>query len=167
MKKKKRIFSIVLALSLLLTSTPVLQVHATDATSWEWDNAGVSEGWSHCDQIDAVSVANGWYTLHIPGTNDPNIASPTISISASTYKTLEITYRNHTGNTNARLYWRNEGEGFSESKAVSFMTYADGNVHTYQINLAQLSNWTGTIAQIRLDPSTGGNGNFAIDSLRF
>lgn len=167
MKKKKSILSFILALSILLMSTPVLYVHATDATSWEWENVGVSEGWTHCDQIDVTAVADGWYTLHIPGTTDPNIASPTISINASTYKTLEITYRNQTGNSNARLYWRNEGEGFSESKAVSFMTYADGNVHTYQINLAQLSNWTGTIAQIRLDPTTGGNGNFAINSLSF
>ena len=47
------------------------------------------------------------------------------------------------------------------------MTFADGEVHTFQINLAQQSGWTGTIAQIRIDPTTGGNGNFGIDSLRF
>lgn len=97
----------------------------------------------------------------------PNITSPTISIDAAVYKTLEITYRNQTNNSNARLYWRNEGEGFSESKAVSFMTDSDGDIHTYQVNLAQLDNWSGTVVQIRLDPTTGGDGNFAIDSLRF
>ncbi len=165
--KKKRMISLVVALSLILAFIPVLYVQAVGATTWEWQTEAVYEGWVHNNQIDATCVADGWYTLHIPGTEDPNITSPAISIDTSMYKTLEITYRNQTGNSNARLYWRNDGEGFSESKAVSFMTYTDGNVHTCQVNLAQLSNWTGTVTQIRLDPTTGGNGNFAIDSIRF
>lgn len=165
--QKKRALSVILALSLLLALVPVPYVQAADATAWEWGSENVYEGWTHNNQIDATCVADGWYTLHIPGTADPNITSPALSIDASVYKTLEITYRNQTGNSNARLYWRNAGEGFSESKAVGFMTYTDGDVHTCQVNLAQLGNWTGTVAQIRLDPTTGGNGNFSIDSLRF
>lgn len=164
--QKRRVLSLILAVLLFLTTSP-MDVRAAGGSAWEWENENNYEGWSHNNQIDATCVADGWYTLHIPGTEDPNITSPTISIDASTYKTLEITYRNQTGNSNARLYWRGSSEGFSESKAVNFMTFADGEVHTFQINLAQQSGWTGTIAQIRIDPTTGGNGNFGIDSLRF
>lgn len=164
---KKKLWSIALSIAIFLSCTEIIHVQAATVTSWEWQNENVTDGWTHNNQIDATCVANGWYTLHVFGSEDPNIVSPTIAIDTTTYKTLEFTYRNQTGNTNGRLYWRNEGEGFSENKAISFMTYADGNVHTCKINLAQLSKWTGTVVQIRLDPTTGGTGNFGIDSLRF
>lgn len=164
--QKRRVLSLILAFLLFFTTSPV-HVEAVGGIVWEWESENNYEGWNHNSQIDATCVADGWYTLHIPGTEDPNITSPNISINASTYKTLVITYRNQTGNSNARLYWRGDGEDFSESKAVNFMTFADGEVHTFQINLAQQSSWIGTIVQIRIDPTTGGTGDFGIDSLRF
>ena len=163
----KRMVSYVLIVALLVAVFPVVSVHATDATSWDWPSENVTEGWTHNNQIDDWAVVDGCYVVHIPGSADPFVTSPVISINSQTYKTLEITCANQTGNANAKLYWRNSGEGFSEAKSLNFMTHTDGQFHTYQINLAQRVNWTGTVVEIRLDPTTGGTGNFAIDSLHF
>lgn len=116
--QKRRVLSLILAVLLFLTTSP-MDVRAAGGGAWEWENENNYEGWSHNNQIDATCVADGWYTLHIPGTEDPNITSPTISIDASTYKTLEITYRNQTGNSNARLYWRGSGEGFLKARLLT------------------------------------------------
>ncbi len=86
--QKKRALSVILALSLLLALVPVPYVQAADATAWEWGSENVYEGWTHNNQIDATCVADGWYTLHIPGTADPYITCPGLSIDASVYKTL-------------------------------------------------------------------------------
>lgn len=163
--KTKRVLSLLLAVILLFAAVPTAPVQAANAAFWDWETENYFEGWSHNSQIDATCVANGWYTLHIPGTNDPFITSPSVSINASTYHTLTITYCNQTGNTEARLYWKNAGEGFSQAKSLGFTTIADGQDHTLEIDLSQSAYWTGTVAQLRFDPTTGGTGNFAIESL--
>lgn len=58
-----------------------MDVRAAGGGAWEWENENNYEGWSHNNQIDATCVADGWYTLHIPGTEDPNITSPTIRLT--------------------------------------------------------------------------------------
>ena len=70
--QKRRVLSLILAVLLFLTTSP-MDVRAAGGGAWEWENENNYEGWSHNNQIDATCVADGWYTLHIPGTEDPNI----------------------------------------------------------------------------------------------
>ena len=159
--KKKNFLALTLAL-LFLILTPA-SINAAVSREWSWQNAGDEQGWSRNEQIDNWIVTNGRYTLHISDMEDPNITSPTISIDTSVYKILEITYRNTTGNTDAKLYWRRDGEGFSEARAKSIRTQSDNRWHTLQVDLEQMSSWSGTVVQLRFDPTMGGNGNFELD----
>ena len=159
--KKKNFMALTLAL-LFLILTPA-SINAAVSREWSWQNAGDEQGWSRNEQIDNWIVTNGRYTLHISDMEDPNITSPTISIDTSVYKILEITYRNTTGNTDAKLYWRRDGEGFSEARAKSIRTQSDNRWHTLQVDLEQMSSWSGTVVQLRFDPTMGGNGNFELD----
>ena len=159
--KKKNFLALTLAL-LFLILTPA-SIDAAVSREWSWQNAGDEQGWSRNEQIDNWIVTNGRYTLHISDMEDPNITSPTISIDTSVYKILEITYRNTTGNTDAKLYWRRDGEGFSEARAKSIRTQSDNRWHTLQVDLEQMSSWSGTVVQLRFDPTMGGNGNFELD----
>ncbi len=163
----RRVVSFVLALCLMLSLLPAVSSQAAGITQWNWNTPGDREGWTSNDQIDAWVVTDGRYTLHIPGKSDPYITSPMVSISASGYPVLKLTYFNNTGNTNAQLFWTTTSSGWSEANSCRFTTVSDGNFHTLEVDLSKNANWKGTIAQLRLDMTNGGTGDFGIDHLSF
>ncbi|MEX1030235.1 MAG: discoidin domain-containing protein [Paenibacillaceae bacterium] len=169
---KKVIWIKALVIAAILTLLSVwgasLPTYANASTSWDWRTNYNYEGWTVNNQIDTSIVLDGKIVVHVPtGNNDPNVTSPAISIPASTYKIVELTYRNYTGNTQAELFWTTTTTGWGPTLSQSFTTIADSNWHTIQIDLGANANWTGTINRLRLDPtSNGGNGNFVVDSIR-
>ncbi|GGD56266.1 discoidin domain-containing protein [Paenibacillus nasutitermitis] len=154
---------IVLALWISAQST-----FASASISWDWRTDNDSQGWARNAQIDSSAVIYGRLIVHVPnGSTDPQINGPAVSISATTYKILEITYRNFTGNTDAQLYWTSSAGSWAQARSQTFSTIADGEWHTLQVDLSGNPNWTGTITQLRFDPTRNtGNGDFELESLR-
>ncbi|MCD9020637.1 discoidin domain-containing protein [Cohnella silvisoli] len=157
------------AVFLLVTLWMVVQsVFASGSLSYDWRTNNNLDGWTPNAGIDAHLVIDGKIVMHVPsGSNDPTLTGPPVSIQASTFKIVEITYYNNTGNTNAQLFWTTSTGGWAAARSQSFSTISDSKWHTLQIDLSGNANWTGTITQLRFDPTTnGGNGNFELDSLR-
>jgi len=164
---KKRILSVVLVL-LMMSGVVVQQfaVSAASVTSWDWNNDGNCEAWTANENITSANVADGYFTLDIAG-GDANVTSPELSFNSEQYSTLEITYKNSTEDTNAEFYWTSSNGGWAAERCLGFSTIADDQWHTITLDLSQNANWSGTITQIRLDPTQNGSGLFEIDSLRF
>jgi len=164
---KKRIISVVLVL-LMMSGVVVQQfaVSAASVTSWDWNNDGNFEAWTINEYINSATVAEGCFVLDVLE-GDANATSPEVSFNAEQYSTLEITYKNSTEDTNAELFWTSSNGGWGAERGLGFSTIADGQWHTATIDLSQSEEWSGTITQVRFDPTEVGSGLFAIDSLRF
>jgi len=164
---KRRILSIALTIVMLLSSVlSVVVVDAASLTSWEWNSNGNNENWVCNENISSGIVENGYYSLNISG-GDAHIISPETSFPASRFPKIEITYRNSTEDTNAELFWACSNGDWSSARSLGFSTIADGQWHTVTVDLSQSIYWTGTITQLRLDPTQNGEGLFEIDKLHF
>ena len=61
------------------------------------------------------------------------------------------------GRAFGQVFWGSDGTGgWSEARSVTFPVVADGQFHTYAINLAASKNYTGLITQFRFDPAYNG-----------
>ncbi len=163
----KRVLSVFLTFVILLSLLiPMLTVDAMVLTSWEWNSTGNAEGWTFNENITSGTVEHGYYCLDIIG-GDANITSPPVSFNSQDCTKMELTYRNSTEDTNAELFWTSSDGGWGAERCMGFSTIADSEWHTITVDLSQNSYYSGTITQIRLDPTQNGSGLFEIDRLRF
>ncbi|MCA9894070.1 MAG: carboxypeptidase regulatory-like domain-containing protein [Anaerolineae bacterium] len=74
----------------------------------------------------------------------------------------------------AQIYWRKPGQGnpgdFNSTQRINFVPVANSVTTTYEIDLTQNSYWSGTIEQLRFDPScrhtvANGTSYFRIDKI--
>jgi len=79
----------------------------------------------------------------------------TITIDTNDYKKFSIRMKIDSGGSmTGQLFW-NRGFGFREQDNASFTVYGDGEWHTYEIDLTDDPDWTGTVTQMRHDPFAG------------
>jgi hypothetical protein len=61
------------------------------------------------------------------------------------------------GRAFGQVFWESNGTGWwSEARSVIFPVQTDGRFHTYAVNLAASTNYTGLITQFRFDPAYTG-----------
>lgn len=61
------------------------------------------------------------------------------------------------GRAYGQMFWESNGTGgWSEARSVTFPVTADGQFHTYAVNLAASKNYTGLITKFRFDPAYNG-----------
>lgn len=85
----------------------------------------------------------------------------------SDFRTFEIRFKLTEGtDTGFRTYWAENavGRGYSESTAVSFPAEADGEYHTYQLDLSKALE--GSLNSIRLDTGNGAGDVLHVDYWR-
>ncbi len=139
------------------------------AEAWEWRTDADSSGWKVIN-MPQPEVKNGRVMLTLDGRNDPGFQKESgVDIDAEVYKTLEITYKNHTNLTNAEFYWGDADGNWAAADGVhvqGFATINDGQWHTLRVSLKDIANWTGKITKLRVDPTgDGGTGTFEIDRI--
>ena len=68
------------------------------------------------------------------------------------------------GRATGQLFWETNGAGgLSEARSARFPVLADGQFHTYELNLAASNNYSGLITQLRLDPAFNGEPGDFVD----
>ena len=88
---------------------------------------------------------------------DPQLISPPGAWKAADAPKLFVRAALKAQKTTAQIYWQRVGDkNFSAKQCVNFECIADGALHTYEINLAASTEYTGTITRLRFDPVTDG-----------
>ncbi len=115
--------------------------HSDDLEGWE--------GEQHVDQL-ALNTNDDALALKAADTGASVVSPDWTWIDADTYDELVLTARSHDGLHDKVLYWRGDGEEFSEERSVSFEAPGDTEYHTLVVPVGDHPDWSGDIAQLRL-----------------
>ena len=93
--------------------------------------------------------------------NDPQVIGPVCVWKAEDIPRLYInasySSRQATNSTKGQVYWAKNGpKAYDNQNSVSFDIKADGKWHVYEVNLAQISTYTGPMYGLRFDPVPAG-----------
>ena len=139
------------------------------APSWGFDTAGDAEGWTATWDLAGFDVENGVLATSSIG-DDPYTESAEIRVTGRSFPTLSITMRVDDDNVErlGQVFFRTENDPtWSEAQSVTFPVDADGEWHTYDIDMSQAEGWAGTVIQLRFDPVDRGGLDLAIDQISF
>ena len=138
----------------------------SETSRFDFSTNGNAQGWTPTHSLSPFSVSGGVLTTQITD-NDPYMTSPVVSFSASTYRYLSLRMKSTAGDRNGEIFFATSSEPTIDAKkSVVFEVIADGQWHTYTIDMSVNSKWTGTITRYRLDPASGGpnGGTIQIDN---
>jgi hypothetical protein len=132
-----------------------------------WDFATDLEGWNTPNNLTAT-VNSSIATFAITA-SDPYIHSPNnFNLLASEYNYVIIRMQNQTGASTAELFWTTTTDGaFNGTKRVGIpIVPNDTKQRYYIVDLSNNPHWTGTIKQIRFDPTTAASGTVRLDFIK-
>jgi pimeloyl-ACP methyl ester carboxylesterase len=136
-----------------------LSVQFVWAESWQFSSS--LDGWTgrNCF-IKHASDGNGRLYMYPEG-SDPGIVR-SVSLSASSNNILKMYIWTYCPNKTLKLYFRSNGGSVKSGPSISLNGGQSGK--EYSIDLRNTSSWTGTITEIRIDPTdscgTSGNSGF-------
>jgi hypothetical protein len=135
----------------------------------EWNFSQDAQGWEPWNQLAEFGVRDGALMMRAEG-DDPFMGSPPIDIPTLSLGEIEITMRVRADNPDqqGRVYWLVAGASdFSPDLKQSFAAQADGDFHTYRIDLVKtgLLSIGDRITQLRVDPVKA-PANIAIKTIR-
>lgn len=146
----------------------------------DWNFGSSTEGWTTGGTIVPAPTpiqygGDGWPGIIYADCtgNDPRFVSPTVSETAASGHKVVITIATHGGSSHEmRVYWRRSGDsGFSEARslATTYSASLGQDFKHVEVDVGESSLWSGTIQQIRVDPSSSSacsGTRFHIDSVR-
>jgi hypothetical protein len=126
---------------------------------WRFDGpAGEDlEGWSiGADLSDlALNLVDGALAMKASGA-DPIAISPSFTrIDAARFSQLRLRARQHGEVRQAKLYFRRDGEAYSEDRHFPFSTSGGGTWDEVVLEASSHPEWSGSITGLRLDPWEG------------
>ncbi len=132
-------------------------VFDTDRKHWRYEQT-TDSGWPLVNQRVRVNLNSG----------DPQMWSPNTAFAAANAPKLYIRaafqIANPAGRANGQVFWeKNSTGGLSEAQSIIFPVLADGQYHTYELDLAATGTWSGLITQLRFDPAFNGEPGDYVD----
>lgn len=126
----------------------------TNGQAWEFDKDGDTEGWSTQNQLSPLQVSKGHLDTQSLG-NDPYMVSSKFAVDAQSSYTVTINMKVSASVEGiGQLFFITDSDGnYDEAKSLRFPIKADGEFHTYVLDMSQVPGWKGIITQIRLDPT--------------
>lgn len=126
-----------------------------------WDFRSGPQGWYVGNGLDRqTQLAEGvWFNV---STNDPYLFGPLIAASSSSNHYLYVRMASQTDNCGQAYFRRQSDSHFAEERQVSLPIIADGNTWSMIIDMKSNPHWTGTVAQLRLDPACNAVNNRAV-----
>jgi hypothetical protein len=107
--------------------------------------------WTYADATDVGFPIEGHLRVH-PGRQDPQMIGPEQHWSAEAMPKLHIRAA-YARPARGEVFWLVDGEkGFSSERRAAFDAIPDGAFHTYEVDLAAIPNYRGTITGLRFDP---------------
>ena len=123
--------------------------------TFEWDFMRDDQGWEPWSQLADWSIRDGALVMRAEG-NDPFMGGPAMDVPALSFGEMEITMRVRADllTLQGEVYWLVEGQpDFAPDIKVPFLVQADGEFHTYRVDLANGKLFVGDhVIQLRLDP---------------
>jgi hypothetical protein len=133
--------------------------------AWEFETDADSEGWLAWSQLETLQVNKGLLSTRSTG-SDPYMGSPdALSIDAATLSLIEFRMKVSAGTLGELFFITDSDEVYDGNKSLPFSVIADGQFHTYTLDMSVVSQWQGTIRQLRLDP-TDTSAEIEIDYVR-
>ncbi|KPA10330.1 conserved hypothetical protein, secreted, partial [Candidatus Magnetomorum sp. HK-1] len=143
-----------------------LSIQFVWAESWSFSSS--LDGWSgrNCF-IKHASDGNGRLYMYPEG-SDPGIVR-SVNFSASDNNILKMYIWTYCSNKTLKLYFRSNGGSIQTGPSISLDAGDSGKV--YSIDLRNTSSWTGTITELRIDPTdscgiTGNSGFIGFDYIK-
>lgn len=133
---------------------------ASSATAWN-AQAGWN-GWLAWQEVSGPTVQNGFLRVKSEGAA-PKLISPLLNVKAVEYPYLCLRMAAKAGSI-GRVFCASSREVGTEEFA--FPLRADGKVHSYTINMANVKNWGGQILAIGLQPTDVEGAEVAIESIQ-
>lgn len=130
---------------------------------WLFDSQNDPEFWSLNNMTGAVS--NGTYKLNITSSDPYMNSGKNLNYNADDYYTVKVKMKNNTSSTEGKIYWKRTVDsvhGESRSKTFS-INVNDTNSTIYTIDLSSEQYYSGTISDLRLDPTAASTGSVEID----
>lgn len=94
---------------------------------------------------------DGGYAFEIRNPLDPYICYGNLNVPTEEYDVVLITLKSERS-TGAQLFFKAGGSGsFNAEQCLNFSVTADGAYHTYAVNMARGTNYTGALTGLRLD----------------
>jgi len=119
-----------------------------------WTFATSVEGWvsrSSAAQVRWSGDGDGRLYMDTYG-SDPGMVKD-VSLSASSYNKLKMKIFTDCANTNCTLYFKRAGSTtVFTAKSITLIRGGD-DLPTYELDLTDVAEWTGTITLLRIDPS--------------
>lgn len=133
------------------------QCMAVSQPAIEWSFANDAQGWEAWRDLSDFQNRDGWLVMRAVG-NDPYFASPEIAISTMEIGDIEIAMRVRADDPalTAQIYWlASSQQDFSPDLQVSVPVRADGELHTYRVDIAQKGQLLegDKIVRLRIDPT--------------
>lgn len=132
-------------------------VFDTDRRHWTFQQT-TDAGWPLTNKCLRVSL----------NSIDPQMWSPPTVFYATNVPKLYLraayTIAHPAGRAYGQLFWEtNSTGGLAEARSVQFPVVADGQYHTYELNLAAANNYSGLITRLRFDPAYNGEPGDFVD----
>ena len=134
-----------------------------------WEFSSTIENWTATSGVNSFAWQTGGYVGGKLSSNDPQLRSPdNLDFNIDSNKTIVIRMKNSTSAQKGKIYFTTSSDkSWNEAKSRSFNIEAnDPDYRDYIIDMSGISGWTGTLKQIRLDPtdqSSISSGAFSID----
>jgi autotransporter-associated beta strand protein len=144
----------------------------TSSYAVEWNTPGDLESWT-TTQVTSATVAGGTFAGTSNGTSPrvirANFPGPDLDLGYNDYLDLRIQVpASHTGDIRIS-YGTTATTGFNAARVLVIpdaLVPADGNFHTYRIDVGPEPWWRANLRDLRVEPSTTSGQAFAIDYLR-
>jgi hypothetical protein len=134
-------------------------------TWWNFNTTGNLEGWGGFQQWTSNTVSGGNLWGQSTGV-DPYAYSPMTWMN-STLKPYVWVRMSQTAGTQAEIFYITDADqAWNGTKRVGFPIIADGTMRDYFVDLDAAATAQGVITQVRLDPTTVGSSNMAVDHVR-
>jgi hypothetical protein len=143
----------------------VIKIKTNRTDMWEFD-ASV-ENWNNPARL-TMAVSNSINTMSING-SDSYVYSPNfLNVAAEKFNYVIIRMQNQSAATSAELFWTTTADAtFNGTKRVGIPIVANDTKQRYYIvDLSNNPHWTGTIKQIRFDPTTAASGTVHVDFIK-
>jgi len=152
--------------SVELTSDVTVYAMWKYGISYDFNTDGDFEGFPKLGQVSDIGVKDGCYYFTSSGT-DPNATLGGLNIDASKFNKVEIRLSSNMPET-FQLFFSGTNASISEtnSKRIAYQANAAGEFQTLVFDMSDKVNWTGTIKQLRFDPTSVKGLTMKIDYVR-
>jgi hypothetical protein len=147
--------------SFAIESIRIVDRPTVASSAKRWDSQAGWKGWRAWQEASAPVVQNGFLRVKAQGTA-PKLISPLLNLKAVENPYLCVRMAAKTGST-GRVFCASSAKFGTEE--MTFPLRADGKLHNYTLDMANLKTWAGQILFVGVQPTDVEGAEVAIESI--